>query len=88
MKNKIEIQDNTQFFKDMKKSMRVNKGIISKAQYNLILTRRDLRLHLKGIKPHKGFTLRNVKKYFGIKGDAKKLLDTIILLIQIFKGEK
>lgn len=88
MKNKIEIQDNTQFFKDMKKSMRVNEGIISKAHYNLILTRRDLRLHLQGIKPHKGFTLRNVKEYFGIKGDAKKLLDTIILLIQIFKGEK
>lgn len=84
----IQIKDNTQFFKDMDKSMRINERFMSKAYYNLILTKRDLRLHLKGIKPHRGFTLRTVKEYFGIKGDAKKLLDTIILLIQIFKGEK
>ena len=45
------------------------------SKWNLIITKRDLNLYVKfGMKPHRGWRVTDVKKYFGIKGTGEKLL--------------
>jgi hypothetical protein len=68
---------NTQFFKDMtdeSKTLKVNNGTMSLGYWNLIISIRDCKLYSKGIKPHRNFKITNVKKYFGLTGDASKLV--------------
>ena len=68
---------NTQFFKDMtdeSKMLNVNNGTMPLGYWNLIISIRDCKLYSKGIKPHRNFKITNVKKYFGLKGDAGKLV--------------
>ena len=68
---------NTQFFKDMtdeSKMLNVNNGTMPLGYWNLIISIRDCKLYSKGIKPHRNFKITNVKTYFGLKGDAGKLV--------------
>ena len=68
---------NTQFFKDMtdeSKTLSVNNGPMPLGYWNLIISIRDCKLYSKGIKPHRNFKITNVKKYFGLTGDASKLV--------------
>jgi hypothetical protein len=68
---------NTQFFKDMtdeSKILNVNNGPMPLGYWNLIISIRDCKLYSKGIKPHRNFKITNVKKYFGLTGDASKLV--------------
>jgi len=68
---------NTQFFKDMtdeSKTLNVNNGTMPLGYWNLIISIRDCKLYSKGIKPHRNFKITNVKKYFGLIGDASKLV--------------
>ena len=68
---------NTQFFKDMtdeSKILNVNNGTMPLGYWNLIISIRDCKLYSKGIKPHRNFKITNVKKYFGLTGDANKLV--------------
>jgi hypothetical protein len=68
---------NTQFFKDMtdeSKTLNVNNGTMPLGYWNLIISIRDCKLYSKGIKPHRNFKITNVKKYFGLTGDASKLV--------------
>ena len=68
---------NTQFFKDMtdeSKTLKVNNGTMPLGYWNLIISIRDCKLYSKGIKPHRNFKITNVKKYFGLTGDASKLV--------------
>lgn len=53
---------------------------VSHAVYNLIVTRRDVNLYLKDIKPHAQWKIGDVKAYFGIKGGKQKIADQINLL--------
>ena len=53
--------------------------------YNLIISIRDLRLYSKGIKPHRRWKITPLKTYFGIKGNAKSMLDKLIKINQIIK---
>ena len=57
---------------------------VQHAMYNLILTRRDVNLYLKDIKPHRGWKIGDVKAYFGIKGGKQKIADQINLLHREF----
>lgn len=57
---------------------------VQHAMYNLILTRRDVNLYLKDIKPHRGWKISDVKTYFGIKGGKQKIADQINLLHREF----
>lgn len=71
------LNPNTQFFNDMtdeSKTLKVNNGTMPLGYWNLIISIRDCKLYSKGIKPCRNFKITNVKKYFGIKGDASKLL--------------
>lgn len=68
---------NTQFFKDMtdeSKTLNVNNGTMPLGYWNLIISIRDCKLYSKGIKPHRNWKITNVKKYFGLTGDASKLV--------------
>ena len=68
---------NTQFFKDMtdeSKTLNVNNSTMPLGYWNLIISIRDCKLYSKGIKPHRNWKITNVKKYFGLTGDAGKLV--------------
>jgi len=68
------MNEDSQFMKDLNEnSSSVNRGV-----YNLIVTIRDLKLVLVGIRPHRNFKLRDVKRYFGINGSAKKILEYLL----------
>jgi hypothetical protein len=53
---------------------------VQHAIYNLILSRRDINLYLKDIKPHRQWKIGDLKSYFGIKGGKQKIADQINLL--------
>ena len=81
----IEINQNCQFLKDLQdKSTDVNKGI-----YNLICSKRDLKLYVNGIKSNRRFKINKVKKYFGMNGNKQTLLNKLNLLYDVLnEGSK
>jgi hypothetical protein len=73
----ITLSSNTQFFKDMtdeSRTVNVNGNVMPMGYWNLILSIRDCSLYAKGIKPNRHWKISNVKTYFGLKGDASKLV--------------
>ena len=83
----IEIDEDCQFFKDLtsfENSQRnYNLGI-----WNLSLSRRDLTLYCKGIKPNRKWRITPVKKYFGMTGHKEVLLEKLDRLHEIInEGE-
>ena len=81
MKKPIQINGDCQFLKDLETPNPVNKGV-----YNLMITKRDLSLYSKGIKPHRKWKISDVKKYFGINGNKETLLNKINLLHEVVLG--
>ena len=61
-KQPINIDENCQFLKDLNG----NTGGINQGVWNLICSKKDLNLFCKGIKPHRNWRLKDVKKYFGL----------------------
>ena len=45
-----------------------------RANYNLAVSIRDLKLWDAGIRPHRHWRLKHVKDYFGVTGNAKSIL--------------
>ena len=82
---KIEIDQDCKFLKDIE--LEPNYNGVSLGVYNLIITKGALKLLIKGIKPHKNFSTKDVKKYFGINGNPKTLLYKLETISQIIKGE-
>jgi hypothetical protein len=56
------------------KTINVNGNDMPLAVYNLIISRRDLKLWAVGLKPHRRWKVSDVKKYFGFKGSKDKLV--------------
>ena len=51
------------------------------AVWNLLVTKRDLSFWTEmGMKPHRRWKVTDVKKYFGIKGSGKNLMNQFMLL--------
>lgn len=74
----------SQFARDIQdNSCNVNRGM-----YNLICSKRDLRLYTKGIKPHRNWKITNVKKYFDIKGSAEVMLEQLTELYNHLTSEE
>ena len=70
---KVKMAEDCQFLKDLADtSTEVNRG-----HYNLICSKRDLRLYSKGIKPHGNWKITQVKKYFGITGNVNAMLEQL-----------
>jgi len=64
----------TQFELDLQKSISINGKQSSRAYYNLVVSIRDVSLFDIGMKPHRHWRLKDVKWYFGLKGNTKKVL--------------
>ena len=82
----INIDEDCQFMKDISDtSSNVNRGM-----YNLICSKRDLQLYVKGIKPHRHWKITDVKKYFGMNGNARTLHNKLVTLYNVLtnKGEQ
>ena len=82
----ININEDCQFMKDISDtSSNVNRGM-----YNLICSKRDLKLYTKGIKPHRRWKITDVKKYFGMNGNAEVLHNKLATLYKVLtnKGER
>lgn len=83
----VVMDENCQWLKDIDSSNRcgdnVNIGV-----YNLIVSTRDLKLFTKGIKPHRNWKLKDVKNYFGLRGDKHKILKSLQVLDKIINIPK
>lgn len=69
----LKINQKTQFYTDLSKEMMINNNKSSLGYWNLIVSIRDCGLYACGIKPHRNWKISDVKKYFGIKGNATEL---------------
>ena len=79
MNKPIDIDVDCKFIKDLQDtSSNVNLGM-----YNLICSKRDLRLYCRGIKPNRLWKISDVKKYFGINGNKEELSKKLDLLYKI-----
>ena len=75
----IDINGDCQFLKDLSNtSNNVNRGM-----YNLICSKRDLKLYVKGIKPHRLWKISDVKWYFGMNGNAETLHSKLVKLYDV-----
>lgn len=72
----------TRFFKDLTggTAMSVNGSPMSRGVWNMIISKRDLSLWVRGMKPNRHWKVSDVKAYFGIKGRGQKLLDQFLAL--------
>ena len=73
--NKVK-QNSTPFLEDVAsgKTINFNGKDMSIAFYNLVVSKRDLKLWQVGMKPHRHWRVTDVKKYFGIKGNKNELV--------------
>ena len=72
----------TQFETDLEHSMSINGGTSTKGMWNLIVSKRDLGLWKRGMKPHRHWKVSDVKKYFGLKGNKEKIYDDICKMVE------
>ena len=64
-------------------------GSAPKWYWNLILSRGQVRMYTKhGMIPHRGWKITPVKKYFGVKGTAPKLLAVLEYLCEQAKRDE
>jgi len=78
----IDIDADCKFLQDAKTNQQM-------AMYNLICSKRDVKLWAKGIKPNRHWKISDVKWYFGMNGNAETLstkLDTLYKVIT--EGDK
>ena len=52
--------------------------------YKLVISKRDFALYSAGLKPHRGWSFNETKKYYGIKGHRGKALSQITELSTCF----
>tara|TARA_R110002124_G_scaffold275315_1_gene445628 strand:+ start:179 stop:514 length:336 start_codon:yes stop_codon:yes gene_type:complete len=70
--------NDTPFYEDFYSHLEGAKGM-NKAEYNLIISKRDVKLYVNNkMIPHAGFKITNLKKYFGIKGKGQNLLNSFM----------
>ena len=80
--------EGTKFQEDLGNVLRVNEGQMSRAVWNLILSKRDCNLYAKGIKPHRMWKISDVKWYFGIAGGAQKCAEQLEQYLEIVTPKK
>lgn len=96
MNNAITINEmrsivTSQFFSDLTddtKIIHVNSTPMSLGYWNLICSIRDVKLFSHGVKIHRLWKFTDVKKYFGVKGDAHKIAQQLEELKELMLDEK
>ena len=77
----------TQYEKDCQVTIGTGNGkYISKGQWNLILSKRDVSLFCKGMTINRHWRLKHVKDYFGLKGKKESILKQLKEMLE--KSEK
>ena len=82
MNKPIEINEDCKFLKDLQDNQQM-------AMWNLITSKGAVKLWTKGIKPNRHWKISDVKRYFGMNGNAETLatkLDTLYKVIT--EGDK
>ena len=76
------INEDCQFLKDLQNNNRM-------AMWNLITSKGAVKLYTKGIKPSRHWKITDVKKYFGMNGNADVLHSKLVKLYDVLnnKGE-
>jgi hypothetical protein len=82
------MKQETQYDIDLSKVIKVNNGLMTRATWNLIISIRDVKLWKAGMKPHRGWRITDVKKYFGLKGNPDKVLEGLLKLKATYDNEK
>ena len=79
----INMDENCQFLKDCTDNS-------TRAMYNLIISKGAVQLWTKGIKPNSNWRISDVKRYFGMNGNAETLYNKLEKLHEILnnKGEQ
>ncbi len=78
----------TQFMRDWESPMMINGEEANKGYYNLVLSIRDLKLWKMGMKPNRYWKISDVKRYFGIKGNVDKCIETLEIALRQANGEE
>ena len=79
----ININEDCKFLKDLQNNQQI-------AMWNLITTKSAVKLYTKGIKPNRHWRITDVKKYFGMNGNAEVLHNKLVKLYDVLtnKGEQ
>ena len=80
VKTKVIMDADCIFLKELEESS-------TRARYNLITSIGAVKLWNQGIKPSKYFKINTIKKYFGLNGNKKVLLEKLKTIDKILKGE-
>jgi hypothetical protein len=72
----------TQYEKDQEVKISTNGGYITKGNWNLILSKRDVSLFCKGMKINRFWRLKDVKDYFGLKGNKESILEQLTKMVE------
>ena len=83
----IEIDEDCQFMADLVTIENGNRNY-NLGMWNLICSIRDLKLFCKGIKPNRHWKITDVKKYFGMNGNAEVLHKKLVKLHEILQGDE
>ena len=65
-----------------------NGGQMSRGMYNLIVSKRDMNLFVRGMVAHRHWRFGDVKKYFGLSGNKEKVCQQIEELLAIMQSGK
>ena len=76
MSKPININEDCQFLKDCTENS-------TNAMYNLITSKAAVQLWTKGIKPHSNWRITDVKRYFGMNGNAETLHSKLVKLHEV-----
>ena len=80
----IKMNGDCKFLQDLENT---NNNGVNRGLFNLIVSIRDLKLYSKGMKPHRGWKVTSVKKYFGIKGNTIKVLNNLEYINKMLKED-
>ena len=72
----------TQFEIDQAHKIANGNGHITRGNWNLIISRRDVSLFCKGMVPNRHWRLKHVKEYFGLKGNKESILAQLEEMIE------
>tara|TARA_R110002110_G_scaffold414662_1_gene645493 strand:+ start:926 stop:1201 length:276 start_codon:yes stop_codon:yes gene_type:complete len=79
--------EGTQFQIDLGNEFSMNGKPMSRAYYNLVISIRDVKIFQIGMKPHRNWRLKDVKWYFGIKGNKGKVLTQLEAYKQLWVAD-
>ena len=76
-----KVDDSAPFWQELhdeeRATMKIGDRDVPRCLLNLMVTRRDMNLYLKGITPRLGWKIEDVKEYFGLKGGKQQVADAI-----------